>query len=86
VSAVRFLLVATVVIVAAFCTPAAIAPGLNSADAIVFAAPLALVVIVARPRRLKTPAGGATSQGVRFPRAASPAGSLTSDADNGVRS
>jgi hypothetical protein len=86
VSAARFLLVATVVIVAALCTPAAVVPGFNAADAIVLAAPFALVVIVARPRRLKAPAGGAASQGVRFPRAASPAGSLTSGADNGVRS
>ncbi len=64
----RFIAAATVVIVAALCTPSALVPGFNAADLIVIVAPIVLVVICLRPRRRKTPAGGAV------PPNASPAG------------
>ena len=52
-SAVRFLLAATVVFVAVLCAPYSLSPGFNGADLIVWLAPVALIVIVARPRRPK---------------------------------
>lgn len=57
-SARRFIAMATVIIVAGLCAPAAAVPGFNVADAIVLVSPFAVVAIVARPRRPKTPAGG----------------------------
>lgn len=58
-SAARFVLAAAVVLVAILVTPAALTPGVNSADLILLLAPFVLVGIVAR-RRPKTPAGGTT--------------------------
>lgn len=82
-SALRFLAVATVVIVAGLCTPAAVVPGFSSADVIVLVAPFAVVFVVASSRRRKSPAGGAI---VRTPSAGPSAGSLSSGVDDEVRS
>lgn len=49
-SAARFIAAATVVIVALLCTPAALVPVVNSADAIVCLAPIVLVLVVLWPR------------------------------------
>ncbi|MFB3980349.1 hypothetical protein [Microbacterium proteolyticum] len=52
-SARRFIAAATVVIVAVLCAPAALVPVLNSADAIVCLAPIALLLIVIWPGRVR---------------------------------
>ncbi|WP_194385311.1 hypothetical protein [Microbacterium luteum] len=59
-SALRFLLAATVVFVAVLCAPYSVSPGVNGADIVCWFAPVALIFI-AWPRRSKTPAGGDTS-------------------------
>ena len=53
-SAVRFLLATAVVLLAVLCAPYSLSPGINGADLVVWAAPVALVGIVARPRAPKT--------------------------------
>ncbi|MBN9210527.1 MAG: hypothetical protein BGO45_04710 [Microbacterium sp. 71-36] len=57
----RFLAAATVVIVAVLLVPAALVPGVNSADLMVIAAPLVLVWICAPHARYEPPAGGPTA-------------------------
>ena len=47
---IRFIFITAIVLVAIICTPAALAPGVNSADLIVALAPFAVVVVVALTR------------------------------------
>lgn len=76
-SARRLVAAAAVVLLAVLCAPAAIPAGFNGADLIVVTATIALVAIVARPQRPKTPAGGATAPNTDAPHVdAPPAGSL----------
>tara|TARA_B100000378_G_scaffold124274_1_gene100347 strand:+ start:204 stop:437 length:234 start_codon:yes stop_codon:yes gene_type:complete len=58
VSAVRFLLVVATLLAAVLCVPASLVPVLNTADLIVGAAPIVIILIVATGRSPKTPAGG----------------------------
>lgn len=72
---------AIVVAVAVLCVPAALPAGMNAADLIIIFAPITVVAIVARRRRIQTPAGGVASPSVdASPSVASLAGSL-SDAE-----
>lgn len=57
----RFLAAVTVVIVAVLLVPAALVPGVNSADLLVFAAPLVLVWICVPRARPEPPAAGSTA-------------------------
>jgi hypothetical protein len=61
VSVLRVLAAAVVVGLTLLVAPAAIAPGVNGADLIVLAAPIALLLICA-PRSPDLPAGGSTPQ------------------------
>lgn len=77
---IRLLFATVVVAIAVLVTPEMLKPGVNSADFIVMAAPLALVAIFAY-RRPEPPAGdSAPPNRCGDPNAAHPAGSPSSDA------
>lgn len=57
----RFLAAVCVVIVAVLIAPAALVPGFNGADLVVISAPIALLLICARPAPIEPPAGELSS-------------------------